>query len=126
MSAHLNISKRRRFAIYHRDDRHCVWCGALCEPDQLTLDHVVPRSHGGTDATRNLVTACLSCNSRRGCQTLLAFARFMAARQCVSSGWIVVRVLSAAETPILIRPTKRSARKQRGQLSMVLQEGALR
>ena len=55
------IRRSTRLAIYFRDNFTCVWCRA--RPDDLTLDHVDPqkRDHDGT----NLVTACLSCNSRR-------------------------------------------------------------
>lgn len=114
------VSKRRRQAIYRRDYGRCVWCTSQCAPQHLTLDHIVPRSHGGTHRTSNLVTACLSCNSRRGNLSLLAFAGIIAARQFTARGMVVVRVLQAAETPILAHSSKRDARRQRGQLSMVL------
>jgi hypothetical protein len=121
------ISKRRRRAIYQRDRYRCVWCGCYCSSDTLTLDHVTPRAHGGTHATRNLVTACLSCNSARGCKTMLVFARETAHRYMVHSAEsVIVRVLTACEIPILHTPTKRDSRRQSGQLSMVLQEGVLR
>lgn len=55
-----------RLAIYLRDHLQCVYCLASLEDGaQLTLDHVKPRERGGTNAARNLVTACLACNSRR-------------------------------------------------------------
>lgn len=45
----------------------CYYCG--CEvfeergwSDSATLDHVVPRARGGTDARDNLVVACALCN----------------------------------------------------------------
>jgi 5-methylcytosine-specific restriction endonuclease McrA len=57
------IRPERRNEIYKRDNYTCVWCGANEVP--LTLDHLVPRHRGGTNETKNLVTACLSCNSRR-------------------------------------------------------------
>jgi len=44
-----------------RDGGRCVYCG---EP-ATTLDHVRPRHAGGADHRTNLVSACLSCNSRR-------------------------------------------------------------
>jgi 5-methylcytosine-specific restriction endonuclease McrA len=49
--------KRRR--IYDRDGWRCVACGTS---ENLTLDHVVPRSRGGSDADSNLQTMCRSCN----------------------------------------------------------------
>lgn len=37
----------------------CAYCGSR---ENLTLDHVVPRFHGGTDETKNLICACAECN----------------------------------------------------------------
>lgn len=56
--------------IVHRDGHACVYCGATEESERaagqsLTSDHVVPHIDGGRDEASNLVTACLSCNSRR-------------------------------------------------------------
>jgi hypothetical protein len=63
-----------RLAIYLRDNLQCVYCLAKLEHGtQLTLDHVRPRSAGGTNAARNLVTACMSCNRLRGDTRLADF-----------------------------------------------------
>lgn len=63
------ISRTLRFAIYARDDFDCVLCRGLFPLEYtgvgLTLDHVKPRSKGGSNHPSNLVTACLRCNSRR-------------------------------------------------------------
>ena len=40
-------------------DNQCAYCGS---DEHLTIDHVVPRSKGGTDFTRNVVCACHDCN----------------------------------------------------------------
>jgi 5-methylcytosine-specific restriction endonuclease McrA len=52
-----------RHNVFKRDSYRCVYCGAK---DELTLDHVVPRSKGGKTQWTNLVTACKKCNSRKG------------------------------------------------------------
>lgn len=52
--------------IFKRDDGKCQYCGATSD---LTLDHVVPRSRGGKSSWDNLVTACKSCNSKKGDRT---------------------------------------------------------
>jgi len=49
--------------IYKRDNNKCVYCGAASD---LTLDHVLPRSRGGETKWNNLVTACKTCNARKG------------------------------------------------------------
>ena len=66
------ITDKRRKAIYGRDGFACVYCGHD-ERKKLTLDHLTPRSLGGTHASTNLVTACIGCNSRRRHSTLRAF-----------------------------------------------------
>lgn len=57
------ISDAIRQAIYDRDQRQCVACSAT---DNLTLDHRIPHSMGGSDKPENLQTLCSSCNSRKG------------------------------------------------------------
>lgn len=52
--------------VYLRDDHRCQYCGLKCGSRELTLDHVVPRSRGGTSTWRNIVTACADCNRRKG------------------------------------------------------------
>lgn len=56
-------SKAKRGAIYARDGGCCVWCGSALE---LTIDHLIPRSKGGSNDPSNLVTTCMGCNRKRG------------------------------------------------------------
>lgn len=55
------LSKRE---ILRRDDYTCQYCGRKMRT--LTLDHVVPRRHGGAHTWENLVAACSPCNRRKG------------------------------------------------------------
>lgn len=52
-----------RFNLFLRDGFKCVYCGA---EDDLTFDHVVPRSRGGRTSWTNIVTACSPCNLKKG------------------------------------------------------------
>jgi hypothetical protein len=52
--------------IFKRDGNRCQYCGSTHD---LTLDHVQPRSRGGKSSWENLVTACKSCNSKKGDDT---------------------------------------------------------
>lgn len=45
----------------------CAYCGA--RPERMTIDHVIPLCQGGNNEPRNLVPACVSCNSRKGGRT---------------------------------------------------------
>lgn len=65
------IRPEKRKAIYLRDGLECVYCG---DSDRLTLDHICPRVKGGNNGARNLVTACLSCNSSRQDRSVREFA----------------------------------------------------
>lgn len=54
-----------RFNVFLRDRFSCQYCGAH---EDLTFDHVVPRSRGGRTTWENVVTACAPCNLRKGGQ----------------------------------------------------------
>jgi len=54
--------------VYERDGSTCRYCGS-CDPDALSVDHVIPRCLGGTDDAGNLVVACMSCNRQKGGRT---------------------------------------------------------
>lgn len=58
--------KYNRSNVYLRDNFTCQLCGAKPSIHLLTLDHVVPRSHGGKTTWKNITTACKSCNSKKG------------------------------------------------------------
>jgi len=53
----------------------CVYCGQTYEQNQLTLDHVLPRSKGGEDISSNVVPACTKCNQDKGSKHWLNWMR---------------------------------------------------
>lgn len=55
-----------RRTILARDNFTCQYCGATPVRQELTLDHVLPRSRGGKSTWENVVTACKKCNGRKG------------------------------------------------------------
>ena len=61
-----------RRLLFERDDNRCVYCGKAFDDttERPGLDHIVPRSKGGTAVAANLVTVCSSCNSRKGSKML--------------------------------------------------------
>jgi 5-methylcytosine-specific restriction endonuclease McrA len=52
-----------RFNLFLRDAFTCQYCGST---DDLTFDHVIPRSRGGRTTWENIVTACAPCNLTKG------------------------------------------------------------
>lgn len=53
--------------ILRRDLYSCQYCKRA--DVALTLDHVIPKSKGGDDSWENLITACISCNNKKGDRT---------------------------------------------------------
>jgi 5-methylcytosine-specific restriction endonuclease McrA len=58
-----------RWAVFSRDNFSCCYCGEKYPSKGLSLDHVVPLSHGGHKNWANIVTACFECNQRKGNRT---------------------------------------------------------
>ena len=56
------------------DEFTCQWCGLQKQACELVPDHVVPVIKGGKHEIGNVVTACVSCNSRKWSQDPLTFA----------------------------------------------------
>ena len=52
-----------RFNVFLRDKFMCQYCGSN---NELTFDHLLPRSKGGKTDWNNVVTACSSCNVQKG------------------------------------------------------------
>jgi 5-methylcytosine-specific restriction endonuclease McrA len=61
--------KFNRRNLFARDRSMCQYCGRRFPTSELTLDHVVPRSVGGSTSWTNIVCACVKCNVRKGGRT---------------------------------------------------------
>jgi len=58
-------SQRRlklRFSILERDGFRCGYCGKKADSTNLHIDHIIPKSKGGTNHPDNLRTSCIECN----------------------------------------------------------------
>ena len=58
-----------RANIIIRDKNRCQYCGHSFPTEQLTLDHIVPKSRAGLNTWTNLVASCKKCNQKKGCRT---------------------------------------------------------
>lgn len=57
---HYRVAVNRR-TVFARDGSRCQYCGLAAE----NLDHVIPRSRGGSHSWENVVAACRRCNTRK-------------------------------------------------------------
>ena len=72
---HVKLTRRE---VFIRDNFTCQYCGR--HGQELTIDHVIPRSRGGLHTWENVVSACKSCNHRKGGKSVVE-ARMMLHKQ---------------------------------------------
>lgn len=58
-----------RKGIILRDRNACQYCGKYLAGKDLTIDHVIPKSRGGSTTWLNAVSCCFPCNNRKGSKT---------------------------------------------------------
>ena len=65
-----NVKKTIKDEIWHHRQQ-CAYCG-VCFDDrsQITVDHVHPKSEGGSSSLGNLVASCFKCNAKKGSRVL--------------------------------------------------------
>jgi 5-methylcytosine-specific restriction endonuclease McrA len=68
---YVKVSRNIQFCrenVLLRDEYTCQYCHQCCADDhqELTMDHVIPRFHGGRTNFTNIVSACYSCNLEKG------------------------------------------------------------
>jgi len=59
----MTITTKKRDRIYKKDEDKCKKCGSQ---ENLTIDHILPLSQGGSDKDKNLQTLCEKCNLEKG------------------------------------------------------------
>ncbi len=81
-----NVVTFSRRNVFKRDHFTCQYCGCQPGSEELTIDHVVPRSFGGETSWENCVLACVECNSRKAARTP-GQARMKLLKQPVRPKW---------------------------------------
>jgi len=59
------VERINRAIVIERDGSACYICGKVLERHEITIDHVIPLSKGGSHTYDNLRVACRPCNSRK-------------------------------------------------------------
>jgi 5-methylcytosine-specific restriction endonuclease McrA len=72
--------KFNRRNIYIRDNFTCQYCGCKPPREELTIDHVHPKSKGGRSEWENVALACQKCNARKGNRLLSEISMSLARR----------------------------------------------
>lgn len=63
------VSAKTRAAVIERDGRSCFYCQDVLELDAITMDHIIPKTRGGSGEAHNLRVCCQPCNSAKGNRT---------------------------------------------------------
>ena len=73
LRSYIALPRRPAFSrsnLFLRDQFRCQYCCRQFKSEELTFDHLVPRSRGGRAIWTNIVTACMACNLAKGNRTL--------------------------------------------------------
>lgn len=73
------VTWRRRVipVLIQQHDSKCFYCGKhVVDGENLTVDHVVPKSKGGGNGQDNLLLACFDCNNMRGSVPIAQFYEY--------------------------------------------------
>jgi 5-methylcytosine-specific restriction endonuclease McrA len=76
--------------LLEKFDRQCAYCQAKGIP--LQIEHMIPRSRGGSDRISNLCLACGTCNQKKNTQTIQEFLK--------GKPELLARLLRQAKTPL--------------------------
>ena len=61
--------------LLERENYACIYCGIHASKAKMEIEHVIPRSRGGTDSLNNLVLACNACNQAKGSQDIQTYLK---------------------------------------------------
>ena len=61
--------------LFEREQGCCIYCSIHASKAKMEIDHVVPKSKGGTDSLNNLVLSCNACNQAKGNQDVQTYLK---------------------------------------------------
>ena len=107
-----------REAIHARERDRCFYCMRRMNKRMKCIDHVVPQAEFGRNSYRNLVSACVECNSAKGQRPAGDFLRWLYRKGTLSPCELSARLgalgnLTAGRLrPVLERGRRREVRKE--------------
>lgn len=70
------IPSSLRLQVYMRDGFTCTYCNKIIiNHHDVSIDHVLPKAHGGKDHLNNLTVSCIKCNEDKGKMLLTQYIR---------------------------------------------------
>jgi len=95
LTRYIKVPYRRRIpfsnrSVLNRDGYKCAYCGKTA----TTIDHIIPRSRGGTHEWLNVVAACKTCNHKKGDKLLSEIGWELLIQPTVPEGrkWFVIGI----------------------------------
>jgi hypothetical protein len=64
------LTRPNKRNITRRDNSECQYCGCRVNGENVTIDHVIPKSRGGRHEWTNVVVSCKKCNIKKSNKTL--------------------------------------------------------
>lgn len=64
-----NVTPNRKKRIFKKYRGHCAYCGVALDKNEWHMDHLVPKSRGGSYHVDNMVPACPGCNMSKYTRT---------------------------------------------------------
>lgn len=80
--------QERKHELYTLQKGMCVLCNHKFEKDNLVMDHIIPRAHGGRDFSENFQLLCSNCNSVKATRTQEDARAIIEARKRRSVDWL--------------------------------------
>ena len=75
--------------LYGQQEGFCGGCGEHFRKRNLTVDHIVPQAHGGTDHLENMWLLCGACNSSKGTRSQEQFLKERMQKRAALFPWLV-------------------------------------
>ncbi|TDF41925.1 HNH endonuclease [Alteromonadaceae bacterium M269] len=85
------FSTIKKTRVFTRDGEKCQYCGVALvfkDVNSWALDHVIPKSEGGSNDDSNLKLACKSCNSAKGNRDIEQYRKHCAIGKSIYAGII--------------------------------------